>query len=434
MTYNETLNFLFSHLPAYHRIGKAAYKNGLDNTISLDNYFDNPHKRYRTIHVAGTNGKGSVSHMVASVLQEAGYKTGLYTSPHLVDFRERIKINGTMIPESEVVSFVEKHMEIIKKLEPSFFEMTVAMAYNYFAESNVDIAVIEVGLGGRLDSTNIINPVLSVITNIGHDHMDLLGNTLGKVALEKAGIIKNRVPVIISETHEETRDIFISIAAEKGSEIHFADQNYTCILDELEIDRGKRKYLIRKNDHSFSAEGITVLGGDYQSNNLKAVFQIFKTLEGIVQFAETNITDGIRKVITNTGLSGRWQVLSRVPLTVCDTAHNREGLEYVINQIKKISKSKLHIVIGFVNDKDLSSVLSLFPADADYYFTRASVPRALDENLLMLEAGKYGLCGSCYPDVRSAMKSAALKASGSDFIFIGGSTFVVADALGTVLH
>jgi dihydrofolate synthase/folylpolyglutamate synthase len=391
MTYEETLEFLFSQLPAYHRIGKAAYKNNLENTIELDDYSGNPHLNFRTVHVTGTNGKGSVSHMIASVLQEAGYMTGLYTSPHLKDFRERIKINGEMIPKNEVIEYVENNKAIIGSLKPSFFEMTVAMAFNFFSKSKVDVAVIEVGLGGRLDSTNIIKPILSVITNIGHDHMDILGDTFEKIAVEKAGIIKQLVPVVISETQSETREIFISRAFETGSVIKFADQNFSCILKEVNNMTGERNYLIKDIDKRKSFNGITVLGGDYQSKNLMAVYQVFESLKGILHFSDDNIINGISRVIVNTGLSGRWQILSQNPLTVCDTGHNKEGLEYVLNQIKRIPKTGLHIVVGFVNDKDLSSILPLFPQDAVYYFTKASVPRALDENVLKTKASRQFL-------------------------------------------
>jgi dihydrofolate synthase / folylpolyglutamate synthase len=429
MTYEETLEFLFSRLPAYHRIGKAAYKNDLSNTIALDNYFRNPHLQYRTIHIAGTNGKGSVSHLIASILQEAGYRTGLYTSPHLKDFRERIKVDGKMMPQDEVISFVENNKDIIESVKPSFFEMTVAMAFDYFRKCKVDIAVVEVGLGGRLDSTNIINPILSVITNIGHDHMDLLGDTLEKVAVEKAGIIKKSIPVVISETQIETSEIFISRAAETGSDIEFADQNFTCLLEETSDISGGRRYLVKDKSNNVYSEGISVLGGDYQSKNLMAVFQVFRSLKGILNYSDENIKNGISRIVVNTGLSGRWQVLGYNPLTICDTGHNKEGLEYVLNQVKRIPKTGLHMVIGFVNDKDLSLVLPLFPTDAVYYFTRASVPRALDQNILMKKAGEYGLRGNSFPDVKTAMKAAVEIASVTDVIFIGGSTFIVADAL-----
>lgn len=429
MNYGQTLEFLFSRLPAYHRIGKAAYKGDLINTIALDNYFGKPHRKYRTIHIAGTNGKGSVSHMTSSVLQEAGYKTGLYTSPHLRDFRERIRVNGEMIPEESVVSFVGRHRGIFEKLRPSFFEMTVAMAFDYFAERSVDVAVIETGLGGRLDSTNIIDPVLSLITNIGHDHMDLLGNTLEKIAIEKAGIIKKAVPIVISESQPGIREIFISKAAESGSRISFADERFSCTLLETDNMAGERRYRIEDLMTRQQYDGTTVLCGAYQSRNLKAVFCSFLNLQSIFKVSGNNLTDGIRKVISNTGFAGRWQIIGHEPLTICDTAHNIEGLEIVMEQIRLVPKSALHIVLGFVNDKDLNGVLPLFPADASYYFARASVPRALSEEMLRAEAARFGLEGNSYPDVKTALGKAREAALKTDMIFIGGSTFVVAEVI-----
>ena len=429
MTYQQTLEFLFSQLPAYHRIGKAAYKNDLSNSLALDDYFDHPHLKYRTIHVAGTNGKGSVSHMIASVLQEAGYRTGLYTSPHLKDFRERIRVNGEMIPENDVAEFVSENREIIGSLKPSFFELTVAMAFNFFAKSKVDVAVIEVGLGGRLDSTNIIKPVLSVITNIGHDHMDLLGKSLEEIASEKAGIIKRNVPVVISESHSATKKVFISKAVESGSEISFADERYSCHLEKSNSLTGERKYVITDLVTTNKFEGVTSLGGDYQSVNIIAVFGVFNTIKNLFRFSERNIIEGIRNVVINTGLKGRWQILNHDPFTICDIGHNKEGLEYVMDQIRRIRKSGLHIVLGFVKDKDLKSILPLFPVNANYYFTRASIPRALDENILKSEATKYGLSGECYPDVKTALSFARQNAERSDMIFIGGSTFIVAEVI-----
>jgi dihydrofolate synthase / folylpolyglutamate synthase len=429
MNYSQTLDFLFSQLPAYHRIGKAAYKSDLGNTILLDNYFNKPHLKYPTIHVAGTNGKGSVSHMIASVLQEAGYKTGLYTSPHLKDFRERIKVDGEMISESDVVTFVTKHKKIIESVKPSFFEMTVAMAFNYFAECKVDVSVIEVGLGGRLDSTNIINPVLSVITNIGHDHMDMLGDTLEKIAVEKSGIIKKNIPVLVSETQPETESVFIKKAKECNSTILFADKIFSCDLKQNENVSNERRYLMTELSTNHKFGGKILLGGDYQSKNLQAVFTSFNLLKNIFEVSEKNIIEGIRNVVIKTGLQGRWQILSMAPLTICDTGHNKEGLEYVLNQIQSIPKSALHIILGFVNDKDLGSVLPLFPADAFYYFTKASVPRALNEANLKSEAAKYGLIGQCFSDVATALYCARKSAKQSDLIFIGGSTFVVAEVV-----
>ena len=420
MNYCETLDFLFSQLPAYHRLGKAAYRNDLKNTLLLDNYFNNPHQKFQTIHVAGTNGKGSVSHMIASILQEAGYKTGLYTSPHLKDFRERIKIGGIMIPESKVVSFVEENKEILESVKPSFFEMTVAMAFNFFAERKVDVAVIEVGLGGRLDSTNIINPVLSVITNIGHDHMDLLGDTLEKVAAEKAGIIKENIPVVISETQIETKSIFMERAAVHDSEIIFADSAWKCELYSDLIQVGRRKYSITRLSDNRQYTGESELGGNYQKKNIQAVFAAFSILDRTFKVSVENIISGIRKVVTNTGLGGRWQVLGESPLIICDTGHNKEGLEYVLDQVSGLAFSSLHIILGFVNDKDLASVLPLFPVSARYYFTKASVPRALNEEILRQEAAKFRLQGDSFPTVQDALAKAKSNAEKLDLIFIGG--------------
>jgi dihydrofolate synthase / folylpolyglutamate synthase len=429
MTYQEALDYLFNCLPAYHRIGKAAYKANLDNTIALDEYFGHPHKRFRSIHVAGTNGKGSVSHNIASILQEAGFKTGLYTSPHLRDFRERIRVNGEMISEERVISFVEKHNLVIDKLQPSFFELTMAMAFDYFACSGVDVAVVEVGMGGRLDSTNIISPLLSVITNIGHDHMEFLGSTLKTVAGEKAGIIKKNTPVVIGETQHETEAVFRAKATEMNAPVIFADKSFTCTLGEFDFENGLRQYEVVKAPCRLSFSGTTPLGGIYQQKNLQTVFAAAEILKPLFNVSDKNVVDGIRNVISNTHLAGRWQILSRNPLTLCDTGHNKEGLEYVIRQLTSLGKKRLHMVIGFVNDKDLTAVLPLFPADAVYYFTRASIPRALDEKILKTEAAKAGLMGASFPTVGEALKSAREKAGPDDIVFVGGSTFIVAEAV-----
>jgi dihydrofolate synthase/folylpolyglutamate synthase len=429
MTYQETLEFLFSQLPAYHRIGKAAYKGDLDTTLAFDEYLGHPHRKFHSIHVGGTNGKGSVSHMLASVLREAGFRTGLYTSPHLVDFRERIKVDGMMISENYVVDFVEKNSDIIERLRPSFFEMTVALAFDYFNTAEVDVAVIEVGLGGRLDSTNIITPVLSVITNIGHDHMDLLGDTLEKVAAEKAGIIKDGVPVVVSETGKETSQVFVSQAALKKSRICFADQVYECMAEETYPAGGQREYSVRRIDTGRKYNIRTLLSGDYQAKNIQAVFAACEFLKTRLGISENNVIEGIGKVIENTGFAGRWQVLGKTPLIICDTGHNKEGIEYVIQQLGRINTGRLHIILGFVNDKDLSEVLPLFPFTATYYFTKASVPRALNEKILREKASVAGLIGDSYPDVAAAISAARNNSTESDVIFVGGSTFVVADAL-----
>ncbi len=443
MTYPETVSYLFSLLPTYHRVGKPAYKGNLDNTLELDAYFGHPHKQFRTIHVAGTNGKGSVAHMIASVMQEAGFRTGLYTSPHLIDFRERIRIDGQMISEEEVVEFVAAHGELIRTMKPSFFELTVALAFDYFARMKVDLAVVEVGMGGRLDSTNIITPELSVITNIGHDHMEFLGDTLAAVAGEKAGIIKHGVPVIIGETQPETSDLFVARAEAKNAPVWFADSLFRCSLGRFSVDSAMRRFALKLLRDGALMKGFalgdlrdgavirgeTPLGGLAQQRNIQTVAAAVEVLSAGFGISSDHFIKGVSGVVANTGLMGRWQVLSRSPLTVCDTGHNREGLEYVIRQIRATPKHALHMVIGFVSDKDLATVLPLFPRDAIYYFTKASVPRALDENMLMTEAARYGLTGSCYKSVPAAVEAARASAGSDDMIFIGGSTFIVADAL-----
>lgn len=430
MTYHDTVNYLYSLLPAYHRVGKAAYKGNLDNTHELDSYFGHPHRRFRAVHVAGTNGKGSVSHMIASVLQEAGYRTGLYTSPHLKDFRERIRINGQMIGEEDVISFVSAHDGVIRRVQPSFFELTVAMAFDYFERMKVDVAVIEVGMGGRLDSTNIITPELSVITNIGHDHMEFLGDTLAAVAGEKAGIIKEGVAVVIGETQPAVMDVFRDRAALMNAPLAFADRLFRCRLGRIYVNTLMRRYTVTDLRDGISMIGSTALGGLAQQQNIQTVAAAVDALSVSFGIGREHFLKGVESVVASTGLLGRWQVLSRSPLTVCDTGHNREGLEYVVRQIKATPKNVLHMVLGFVSDKDLSLVLPLFPHDARYYFTRASVPRALDEKFLMAEAVKYGLAGDSYPSVADALGAARDAAGPDDMIFIGGSTFVVADALG----
>jgi dihydrofolate synthase / folylpolyglutamate synthase len=429
MNYSQTLDFLYSQLPAYHRIGKAAYKSDLGNSLSFDKYFGMPHSKYLSIHVAGTNGKGSVSHMIASILQEAGLKTGLYTSPHLKDFRERIKINGEMIPEEEVVGFVELHRKIIESLNPSFFELTVALAFDYFANEKIDVAVVEVGLGGRLDSTNIIDPLLSVITNIGHDHMDLLGDSFAKIAFEKAGIIKKNKPVVIGEFTPETKPVFLNKAIENESYIYFAEEKFRCTLDSGFTPDKPRGFSLENLNTKEKIIGCTPLKGDYQARNIQTVYTALEVLKSTLRISPEQISDGIKNVISATGLSGRWQILGNNPFIVCDTGHNKEGLEYVMGQLARIKKEKLHIVLGFVNDKDLASVLPLFPKDAFYYFTKASIPRALDEKILQIEAKKYGLKGNIFSTVGAALENARHTASKDDVVFIGGSTFVVAEVV-----
>jgi dihydrofolate synthase/folylpolyglutamate synthase len=404
MTYDETIEYLFNSTPLFQNVGKAAYKEGLANTLALDEYFGHPHTQFKTIHVGGTNGKGSTSHSLASVLQSAGYKVGLFTSPHLKDFRERIRINGEMISEEYVVDFVEQHRSFFEPLYPSFFELTTAMAFKYFADEKVDVAVIEVGLGGRLDCTNIITPVLSIITNISFDHVNLLGNTLEKIASEKAGIIKHGVPVVIGETTSETRTVFETKAKEVGTQIVFAEEKE---IPEIPFE----------------------LGGDYQQKNLRTILTALSILRSSFNISEQNISYGLSNVCEQTGLMGRWQTLKEFPKTVCDVGHNVGGFEYIVKQLTRQQYKTLRIVIGMVNDKDINGVLALLPKDAKYYFTKAKVARALQPEELQEKAKEYGLNGNCYPSVTEAYEAAVKEASTDDFIFIGGSCFVVAEVV-----
>lgn len=390
----------------YQRVGSVAYKADLSNTIALANHLGNPEHDFKSIHVAGTNGKGSVSHMLASVLQEAGYKTGLYTSPHLKDFRERIKINGKMIPQKKVVTFVEKHKAFFETHALSFFEMTVGLAFDHFSREDVDVAVIETGMGGRLDSTNIIIPELSVITNIGMDHTAFLGDTFFAVAKEKAGIIKQKIPVVIGESHPETESVFREAASENNAPITFAEAlNFKDYTSDLK--------------------------GNYQIKNRKTVLAVLKVLResNIFQFAKTDIEKGLASVISNTGLMGRWQVLNLQPKVICDTAHNKEGLTYVLNQIREEQFDRLHIVLGFVSDKDVDDVLKLFPKEAVYYFCKPDIPRGMDAVVLKEKANTVDLSGFAYSSVKEAYKMALKVALSDDLIFVGGSTFVVAEII-----
>ena len=404
MTYDETIEYLFNSTPLFQNVGKAAYKEGLANTLALDEYFGHPHTQFKTIHVGGTNGKGSTSHSLASVLQSAGYKVGLFTSPHLKDFRERIRINGEMISEEYVVDFVEQHRSFFEPLYPSFFELTTAMAFKYFADEKVDVAVIEVGLGGRLDCTNIITPVLSIITNISFDHVNLLGNTLEKIASEKAGIIKHGVPVVIGETTSKTRTVFETKAKEVGTQIVFAEEKE---IPEIPFE----------------------LGGDYQQKNLRTILTALSILRSSFNISEQNISYGLSNVCEQTGLMGRWQTLKEFPKTVCDVGHNVGGFEYIVKQLTRQQYKTLRIVIGMVNDKDINGVLALLPKDAKYYFTKAKVARALRPEELQEKAKEYGLNGNCYPSVTEAYEAAVKESSTDDFIFIGGSCFVVAEVV-----
>jgi len=429
MNYQETVDYLYSKLPMYQRDGKAAYKASLDNTVRLDKYFKSPHKKYLTIHIGGTNGKGSVCHMLTSVLQNAGYKTGLYTSPHLIDFRERIKVNSELISEGYLIKFVKKHITFFESIHSSFFEMSVFLAFEYFAYMKVDIAIIEVGLGGRLDSTNIINPILSVITNIGHDHMEFLGSTFDEIAHEKAGIIKKSVPVIIGESNSKTDNIFKRIAEEKSSPLYFADRTYSAgdsllSADEMQI------FNIEKENQIYYPNLKTDLLGIYQEKNILTALACIDFLkDNGFEIDNIDIYNGLKKVITNTGFYGRWQIIKKEPRIICDTAHNLEGFKSVISQIKNTPYKNLHLIIGFVKDKKIEDFLEIFPEKAVYYFTKPDVPRGLNEDIIMEKSKAFNLKGKTYESVEKAYNAAVSSADKDDMIFIGGSTYVVADFL-----
>lgn len=404
MNYIETTEWLFNQLPMYQTMGAAAYKEDLTHTQLLLKHLGNPENKIKCIHVAGTNGKGSTSHLLASVYQEAGYKVGLYTSPHLKDYRERIKINGVEISEQFVIDFVSENKAFFEKHQLSFFEMTVGLAFAYFNQSNTDINIIEVGLGGRLDATNVITPLLSVITNIGIDHVQFLGDTLEKIAIEKGGIIKPNIPVVIGEYTTETKKIFDDLAIKNLSTIQFASDlihpEYPCELQ-----------------------------GDYQKSNKKTVITALQSITELLPITEEQIKTGFLNVVKNTGLLGRWQQLGSNPKIICDTAHNAHGLEIVMNQLNNEPFTHLHLVLGFVNDKDLDKILPLFPKNATYYFSRPSLSRGLDETLLQKKAAAFNLIGNAYNSISEAYEAALKNATASDFIYIGGSTFTVAEVL-----
>lgn len=424
MNYQETLDYLFNVTPLFQNIGKDAYKEGLDNTIILDNHFNNPHKKFRTIHIAGTNGKGSCSHTIAAILQSAGYKTGLYTSPHLIDFSERIKVNGEPVEKEFVIDFVKQNKDFFEPLHPSFFELTTAMAFLYFAEKKVDVAVIEVGLGGRLDCTNIITPDLSIITNISFDHTQFLGNTLKDIAKEKAGIIKEKKPVIIGEYTPETKTVFEDKAKSTNSDIIFAEDN-KLINGYKQTENG---LLLYKSDKIKDLYGE--LNGLYQVKNTNTILNAVYKLIGLgYNIDETNIKNGFRNVCHLTGLMGRWQKLEENPTIICDTGHNIGGMKYIVEQLSRMKYDKLHIIIGMVNDKDINGVISLLPKNAKYYFTQASVKRALPAEKVKEIANNHGLKGEAYSSVEKALTIAKNNAKENDLIFIGGSTFIVADLI-----
>lgn len=425
MNYQETIQYLFTSAPLFQQVGGAAYKEGLSTTEALDRHFGHPHRSYRTIHVAGTNGKGSTAHTLAAMLQHHGYSVGLYTSPHLVDFRERIRVNGEMVPEAFVVDFVECHRTFFEPLHPSFFELTTALAFHYFATCHVDVAVIEVGLGGRLDCTNIIRPELSVITNISFDHTQFLGHTLEAIASEKAGIIKHGVPVVIGETTAETRPVFLHKAETEEAPITFADEQGE-ILDTWLTDDHLRHYTTR-HWGAFDAQ----LTGECQVKNAATILAAAEVMRTGFGITAEDVRHAFRHVCTDTGLTGRWQTLSTHPTVVCDTGHNLGGWTYLAHQLKEAAgKHKcLRVVFGMAADKDIDHVVSLLPAEGTYYWARASVHRALDEGSVKAVGDRYGLHGTAYPTVAEAYEAAMLDASEGDFVYVGGSSFVVADLL-----
>lgn len=428
MNYDETINYLFTFLPMFQRIGVAAYKSDLGNTIALMEALDNPQHKFKAIHVAGTNGKGSTSHLLASLLREKGLKVGLHTSPHLKDFRERILVNGKKVSREWVVDFVKKNNSTIEEIQPSFFETAVAMAFKYFEEEKVDIAIIEVGMGGKLDSTNVLSPLLSIITNIGIDHTEFLGKDLASIAGEKAGIIKKETPVIIGQTQEETTTVFINRAKEKNSPIHFADQIYSA---KNPRNKGSKLILdIYKKDILLYKDLVSVLSGDYQAKNIINVISAIDVLGNIgYEFTEQEIRQGFLNLQTNAKLLGRWQTLSENPLTICDTGHNEDGLNYIIKQISQTPHNNLHFVLGMVNDKEIDKVLSLLPKKADYYLCKADIPRGLEVEILAEKARETGLNYSIYSSVQDALRAAQTKAMKDDLVFVGGSTFTVAEVV-----
>ncbi|WP_439482291.1 bifunctional folylpolyglutamate synthase/dihydrofolate synthase [Cyclobacterium plantarum] len=430
MNYQESLDFLYHALPMFQRVGAPAFKKDLSNTLQLCERLGNPQNKFKSIHIAGTNGKGSSAHALAAVLQEAGYKTGLYTSPHLKSFRERIKVNGMEIPESQVIAFVQDHQFYLSALKPSFFEMTVALAFDYFSKEKVDVAVIETGMGGRFDSTNVILPILSLITNIGMDHMQFLGNTLDKIAFEKAGIIKAGIPVIIGETHHLTAPVFKKKAEENQSPICFADQSVKVTFDGLEqiADQDfKATYQVQPAFGKLRTITLDLLG-KYQMKNLPGILKSLERLQEMgMDIRDEHIAEGLSKIKVNTGLKGRWQILGKKPLTICDTGHNTDGFKSILTQLNELSPEKLFLVLGMVEDKDHDQILALLPKDAVYIFCQADQPRSLPAEKLMEKAKSHGLRGTSIPDVNQALAFAREKAGSSDLIFIGGSTFVVAE-------
>ena len=436
MTYQETLDYMFNSLPMYHRVGQAAYKADITNTEKLMDHLGHPERGFRSLHVAGTNGKGSVSHMLCSVLMQAGYKVGLYTSPHLIDFRERIRINGEMIAREAVVDFVERNKQFMQSLELSFFEMTVGLAFDYFASEKVDVAVVEVGMGGRLDSTNVITPDLSIITNIGFDHTQFLGDTLAKIAGEKAGIIKKGVPVVIGETHAETRPVFEAKAKEMEAPILFADDNYTIVEEKgpAVLDSTELRFKVKSNRVDVATGQrvfVSPLTGSYQLHNIATLFQALELLPSLgYPITMDQVANGIARVVEDTGLHGRWEKMDMHPLTICETAHNGDGVEAMLHKLKGMPYSHLHLVYGCVNDKDFRKILKMMPHErTTYYYSQPSVPRRLPVEQLVEAASGIGMEGNGYAAVGDAIEAARAAADPEkDMVLVTGSIFLVADA------
>lgn len=426
MTYDETLKYMFEALPMYQRIGKAAYKADLENAYELDKFSGFPHRAYKTIHIAGTNGKGSVSHMLASVLQQAGYKTGLYTSPHLIDFRERIKINGEPIDKNFIIKYIQRNQCFYELIKPSFFEMSVFMAFSYFKTQKVDVAIIETGLGGRLDTTNIISPIVSAITNIGIDHTQFLGDSIKNIAKEKAGIIKPGIPVVIGETNPVSERVFKARSTLMEAPIHFADQEN---IFEFATRTTNNTQIIRLNTGEKLLSLETDMLGAYQQKNINTCITTLDTIKEHLPVSKEALHEGLKNVVKNTGLLGRWQEVTHNPLTICDVAHNKEGLTEAVNQLKNTPYKKLHMVLGFVNDKKIEDLLKLLPKNASYYFTRAEIERSANPGEIFCIAKNIGLNGRIFKDVETAYYEATQEADNEDLIYIGGSTFVVADFL-----
>jgi dihydrofolate synthase/folylpolyglutamate synthase len=424
-TYADTLHYLYAQLPMFTRVGASAYKKDLHNTLALCNALHHPEHKFKSVHIGGTNGKGSSSHMLAAILQTAGYKTGLYTSPHLRDFRERIRINGQMIPEQEVINFVNSHQALFEEINPSFFEATVGLAFDYFAKQQVDIAIIEVGLGGRLDSTNVINPLLSLITNIGLDHQDILGTTLREIASEKAGIIKTTTPIIIGEKQAEIADVFENKAIEANAKILFASDCWTITPKET-----APLLVVNALSSKQNLELALDLRGSYQVKNLAGVLTAVDELrEQGFKISEENLKTALKQVSSLTGLQGRWQTLQQEPLVICDTGHNEDGIKEVLKNITNTPHQNLHMVWGMVKDKDVRKILELLPKKANYYFCQPNIPRGKPTEELAQEAQKYQLKGQAYTSVAEAYQQALSHAKPNDLVFVGGSTFVVAEVL-----